>query len=77
MDGGLDPFARMFIWIGAFFILIGAFIWLLGRVSGFGHLPGDIVWRKGNLTVYVPLASMILLSLLLTLILNLISRFWK
>ena len=74
---GLDPIAKMFFWIGLLFILMGAFIWLLGRASGFGHLPGDIVWRRGNLTVYVPLASMILLSLILTLILNLISRFWK
>ena len=39
-----------------------------------GRLPGDIVWRRGNVTVYVPLGLMLLLSILLTLLLNLIFR---
>ena len=38
-----------------------------------GRLPGDIVYRRGNLTLYVPIATCVLLSLALTLLL----RWWR
>ena len=38
-----------------------------------GRLPGDIVYRRGNLTLYVPIATCVLLSLALTLLL----RMWR
>lgn len=41
---------------------------------GISRLPGDLVWRRDNVTVYFPLGLMLLLSLLLTLILNLFFR---
>jgi hypothetical protein len=40
-------------------------------VAGLGRLPGDIVYRRGSFTFYFPLATSILLSLLLTLVLSL------
>jgi hypothetical protein len=43
---------------------------LFGRL----HLPGDIVIRRGNLTVYAPLATCLLLSVILTVVLNLLFR---
>jgi hypothetical protein len=43
-------------------------------VPWFGKLPGDIIWRREGVTVYVPLATMILVSLVLTLLLNIIWR---
>lgn len=68
-----DGLGRTFILIGLLFILIGiAFI--VGKKLGFGMLPGDIVIRKGNVTFYFPLVSGILLSIILTIILNLIFR---
>ena len=39
-----------------------------------GRLPGDITYRRGNTTVYVPLASSILASIILTLLLSLLRR---
>jgi hypothetical protein len=44
-----------------------------GRVP-LGRLPGDILWRKGGTTVYVPIVTCIIVSLVLTLILSLVRR---
>lgn len=64
---------RMLIVIGALTVLVGAaLVW--AERSGLGGLPGDLVWRKGPLTVVVPLGLMIVLSVLLTLLLNLFLR---
>jgi hypothetical protein len=48
-------------------------VWVLGGL-GLGRLPGDLHWRRGNTSVYVPLASGLLLSLVATLLLNLFIR---
>lgn len=59
---------------GLFIALIGLAVWS-GALSWFGRLPGDIRIEREGVRVYVPIVSMVLLSLLLTLALNLISRF--
>ncbi len=51
--------------------ILGLFLLLLPR---FPRLPGDIVLRKGDFTVFIPLGTSLLLSLLLTLFLNLLFR---
>jgi tellurite resistance protein TehA-like permease len=66
--------AKMLIGVGAFIILMGLFMLLISKVSGLGRLPGDIYFRKGNFTFYFPLVTSILLSLVLTLVLNLFFR---
>ncbi|MER3485211.1 MAG: DUF2905 domain-containing protein, partial [Chloroflexota bacterium] len=43
-------------------------------LGSLGKLPGDIVYRRGNITIAIPLVTSLLLSLLLTLILNLFFR---
>jgi hypothetical protein len=63
----------MLIVVGVLTALVGALLLWVER-SGLGGLPGDLVWRRGSLTVYVPLGLMIALSLLLTLVLNLFLR---
>lgn len=56
-------------------LLVGAGVLLLvGGKLGLGRLPGDIVWRRDDWTVYVPLGWMVVLSVVLTLVLNLIIR---
>ena len=55
-------------------VVVGAVLILLGRLPGSDKLPGDLVCRGGRWTVYVPGGTMILVSLLLTLLLNLILR---
>lgn len=64
----------MLIYIGIVTVLIGGFFILVAKVPWFGRLPGDLVWRREGLTVYVPIATMILISLILTILLNIIWR---
>lgn len=66
--------AKMLIGLGSMIILLGLFLLLISKVSGIGRLPGDIFFRKGNFTFYFPLATSIILSLILTFVLNLFFR---
>jgi hypothetical protein len=72
MEFGPEQFGRWFIWIGLVLIVVGIFFILLGKL-GFFRLPGDIEFGSGNWRVYFPLATCILISIILTLILWLIS----
>jgi hypothetical protein len=63
--------------IGAGFVLIAAGLLVVGleRLGlGIGRLPGDFVWRGKHTTVYAPLGTSLLLSVLLSLALYLLSR---
>jgi uncharacterized membrane protein len=61
--------------IGAALVLVvlGAIFLLLGRL-GMDRLPGDLVFRRGNFTVYFPIGIMILLSIVGTILLNVLFR---
>lgn len=58
---------------GAVLMAVGGALLLASRL-GLTRLPGDLVLRRGNVTVYAPLGLMILLSVVLTLVLNLFLR---
>ncbi|MDX1437298.1 MAG: DUF2905 domain-containing protein [Anaerolineales bacterium] len=61
---------------GLLLFAAGALVYLLSRAGlPLGRLPGDLRLQTENLTCIVPLASMIILSILLTIILNLAIRF--
>ena len=60
--------------VGGLMALTGLLVWIIGQSTGFVRLPGDLVWRKGNVTIYLPLATSLLLSLLVTVIVNLLWR---
>jgi len=67
--------ARILIIAGLALLLIGGLIYLLARLNlPLGRLPGDIRIERENFTCVFPLASSILLSLVLTLVLNLLIR---
>lgn len=72
--GDFSSLAKMLIGLGGLIILMGLFLLLLGKVSGIGRLPGDIYFQKGNFTFYFPVVTSLLLSLVLTLVLNLFFR---
>ncbi len=61
---------RLLLVFGVLLVVIGGALMLFGRF----HLPGDITFRSGNLTVYVPLATSIILSVVATIVLNLVFR---
>lgn len=69
------PIARIFIIIGLIMVLIGGLIYLSARVGiPLGRLPGDVRIQGENISCFFPLATMILLSILLTVVLNVIVR---
>jgi len=73
----ISYWARFFLTLGILFIAVGLVLLVLPRIPGLGrlgHLPGDIVYRRGNFVFYFPLVTSLLLSLLLTLILTFLFR---
>ena len=68
---------RLLLYLGLGLILLGGLVVLLGRVIDLGNLPGDLVYEGDNVRVYVPVATMIVLSLVLTLLLNLALRLFQ
>ena len=68
-----DNIGRVLLVIGGVIALVGVVFLLLGRF-GLGRLPGDILIRGENFTIYFPITTMIILSIILTLIFSLLRR---
>lgn len=64
---------KLLIVLGVVLVATGL-AWALGERLGLGRLPGDFVYERGNVRIYVPIATSILISAALTLILWLIGR---
>ena len=73
MAVGLEGLGRLLIGGAIVLLVLGGIFLLLGRI-GLDRLPGDLVYRRGNLTVYFPIGLMILLSVVGTILLNLFFR---
>ena len=68
--------ARLLLMLGLLLLVAGGVVYVLGRLGiPLGHMPGDLAWRRRNVSVYFPLGTSLLLSLLLSLILYLLGRF--
>ena len=61
---------RLLLVFGVLLVVIGGALMLFGRF----HLPGDFTFRSGNVTVYIPLATSIIISIVATIILSLVFR---
>jgi len=70
---GLDGLGRFLFITGLILAAVGLVLHYGGSI-GLGRLPGDILIRRGNFVFYFPLATMILLSVVLTIVLSLIRR---
>ena len=69
------PIAKLMLVLGVIFLITGGVLYLLSRLGlNFSHLPGNIRLESGNFTCVVALGASILLSILLTLALNIIAR---
>jgi Protein of unknown function (DUF2905) len=67
---------RLFVFAGLVLIVIGLVIMIANRANlPIGRLPGDITYRGKHTVVYFPLATSILISIVLSLVLYLIARF--
>ena len=65
---------KWLILAGVGLAFLGGVFWLLGRFPFFGNLPGDIRIQTQNFGCFFPLVSMIILSILATIVLNIIIR---
>ena len=66
----------MLVWFGGAVVVVGLVLMLAGKTGlPLGRLPGDISYRGKNTTFYFPIATSILLSVALSLILYVVSRF--
>ena len=71
-------FGRLLLIIGLATALIGAILLIAGRYFPWlGNLPGDFHFESENVNIYFPLATMILISVLATILLNLFMRFFR
>ena len=73
----MSDFSDLGKWIalmGAGLLVLGGLVWLTGRVPLLGNLPGDIRIQRENVSCYFPLATLIIVSILLTVILNIVIR---
>lgn len=69
----MESIGRIIITIGGLLIIIGILI-TLGSKLGLGRLPGDIFIKKGNFTLYFPIITSIVISIILTILANLFFR---
>ncbi len=69
----LERWGKILLLIDGVLAVLGVTLWLLSRL-GLDRMPGDLVLRGKNVTVYVPLGVMLLVSVVATLILNLFLR---
>ena len=74
MADSIQYLGRFLIIAGIIIVVLGGLVLLSGKVPWLGRLPGDIFIQKKNFTFYFPLATGILLSLVVTIILWFLGR---
>lgn len=74
MADGVQYIGKFLILLGLIVAAVGALLLFSGKIPWIGRLPGDIMIQRRNFTFYFPLATSILLSLILTLIFWIIGR---
>jgi len=62
---------------GIIVIIAGIVMIFWGKIPFLGKLPGDIVIKKKTVTIYIPIITCILISIILTIVLNIIGRLFK
>ncbi|MCR3922380.1 MAG: DUF2905 domain-containing protein [Firmicutes bacterium] len=70
------PFSRIFVILGVAFILLGLLFPVAMRLN-LGRLPGDIMIKKENFTFYFPLATGIVISIVLTVVVKVYQYFFR
>jgi len=77
-DEPILSIGRLLLFAGLGLALLGGALLLVGRLPGLGDLPGDFQWQtERGTSVYVPLGTMVVVSILLTLLLNVALWLWR
>jgi hypothetical protein len=71
---GLQPLGWSLVVLGAVIVVVSLVLASGGRIPILGHLPGDIVIRGENVTVFIPLGTMLLVSVVVSVVLALLNR---
>ncbi len=71
---GLGFLGKSLIILGLVIVGLGTLLTLSDKIPYIGRLPGDILYEKGSLRIYFPLMSSILVSIVLTILINLLIR---
>lgn len=71
----MTGFAKTIIVLGIVLVLAGLILLLVQKLPFIGKLPGDIVIKRENFTFYFPLTTSVLISIIVSLILYLVSKF--
>jgi hypothetical protein len=73
----MNETGKYLVLIGIIIIIIGLLIWGLGnRFSWFGNLPGDIRIERETFRIYIPITSMLLLTILMNIVIWIIRKFF-
>ena len=72
-QGSLGP---LLVGLGIVLALVGLLVWS-GALAWFGRLPGDIRIERDSARIYIPIVSMLIVSVLLSLVLHLLRRFFN
>jgi hypothetical protein len=73
-----EQIARILVIVGVLLVVAGGLVFLAARLGlPLGRLPGDIRIQTDNLTCLFPLATMIILSIVLTVVVNVVIRFFR
>jgi hypothetical protein len=70
----MDRSVGLLVVVGGVFIIVVGLLIYSGGLSWFGRLPGDIRYESGGVRVYIPIVSMLLVSIALTVLFNLLRR---
>jgi hypothetical protein len=73
----ISDLGRFVLIAGVVLVLVGGLLMLGGNIPWLGRLPGDVVIQRDGFTVYFPLASMLVVSVVLTIILNIGARLFR
>lgn len=65
---------KLLVLVGGIIVLVGLVLIVGGRIPFLGRLPGDISFSRGNTHVYIPIMTGIVISVILTVVLNLFFR---
>jgi hypothetical protein len=75
-ETGMSELGKALLGLGVLLALVGALVLLAARIGlPLGRLPGDISYKGKNFSIYVPLGTSIMISIVLSVILDLFSRF--
>lgn len=73
----LQDLGRTVILIGVVFVVLGSILWFFGKLPFLGKLPGDFLIKKENFSLYAPVTTTLVISLVLSVVLTIVSRLRK